>query len=230
MEKQKVVILVADIDEYVNFQKRFLELGAKEIESAFKRSHMLETEDKIITSVCFGIGKVNAATAATYYAANGYNFFLNYGYSGGVSGVKKGDIVIADSFLEHDFDLTVLGYAPCEKPGEQYIYSANQKIIKFCKNKFPFAVFGRAVCGDSFICDNEKRNFLSKEFSAISCDMETAAIASVANRFSIPFLAVREISDDAGDNAGDLYLNTLKNQKESMLDVVFEYINEKEIL
>ncbi len=226
MNKQKTVVLVADIDEYVNFQKRFLMLGAKEVKSAFKLSHQLETEKQIITSVCFGIGKVNAATAAAYFAAQGYNFFLNYGYSGGVSGVKKGDIVIADSFLEHDFDLTAIGYAPCEKPGQQYIYNTDEKVIEYCKKKFPFVYFGRAVCGDSFISDDEKRNYLKQEFSAVSCDMETAAIASVANLFGIPLLAIREISDDAGNDANDLYLSTIKNQKECMIDVVFDCISQ----
>ncbi len=226
MDKQKTVILVADIDEYVNFQKRFMELGAKEEKSVFKLCHKLENEKQIITSVCFGIGKVNAATAATYFAAQGYNFFLNYGYSGGVSKVKKGDIVIADSFLEHDFDLTAIGYAPCEKPSQQYIYQADEKVLQFCKNKFPSVKYGRAVCGDSFICDDNKRRYLSQEFSAVSCDMETAAIASVANLFGIPLLSIREISDDAGSGADDLYLNTLKNQKECMIDIVFECIKE----
>ncbi len=226
MNKQKTVILVADIDEYINFQQRFLELGAKQINSVFKVSHQLETEKQIITSVCFGIGKVNAATAATYFAAQGYNYFLNYGYSGGVSNVQKGDIVVADSFLEHDFDLTAIGYSPCEKPGQEYIYNADQRVIEFCKNKFPNLKYGRAVCGDSFICDDNKRNYLAKEFSAVSCDMETAAIASVANLFGIPFLSIREISDDAGNSADNLYLNTLKNQKECMIDIVFKCISQ----
>ena len=31
---------------------------------------------------------------------------------------------IGIEFLEHDFDLTGIGYKPCEKPSQKYIYDA----------------------------------------------------------------------------------------------------------
>ena len=39
----------------------------------------------------------------------------------------------------------------------------------------------------------------------MSCDMETAAIAYVCEYADIPFLAVRRVSDDAGDDAKNAY-------------------------
>ena len=39
----------------------------------------------------------------------------------------------------------------------------------------------------------------------MSCDMETAAIASVCDIADIPFASIRRISDDAGESALDSY-------------------------
>ena len=38
-------------------------------------------------------------------------------------------------------------------------------------------------------------------FGATTCDMETAAIASVCDMAGIPYLSVRRVSDDAGEDA-----------------------------
>ena len=39
----------------------------------------------------------------------------------------------------------------------------------------------------------------------MSCDMETAAIASVAHFYSLPFASLRKVSDDAGNDAAEDY-------------------------
>lgn len=230
MELLKIGVLVADEDEYVNFEKKFKELGATEIKGIFRKEHKLVLKNSVITAVCFGIGKVNAATAAAYLCFNGADILVNYGYSGGISGVSKGDVMVCDSFLEHDFDLTAIGYKPCQKPGQDYIYSADSRVLKLCKELFGNIPFGRAVCGDSFISSDIKRSEMKNNFGAMSCDMETAAIASVCHQTNVPFLSIREISDDASDDASSLYKETVQKQEMAMLDMVFavtDYLNEK---
>ena len=225
MNKYKIGVLVADIDEYVNFEKKFVEMGAISKQGFFFKEHELETDNSIITAVCFGIGKVNAASAAMYLSLNGADILVNYGYSGGISGVSKGDVMLCDSFLEHDFDLTAIGYKPCQKPGQDYIYNADSKVISLCKELFGEISIGRAVCGDSFISSDIKRDEMKNAFSAMSCDMETAAIASVCHQTEKPLLALREISDDASDEASALYKETVKKQEMAMLDMVFAVLN-----
>lgn len=152
-----------------------------------------------------GIGKVNAAAAAMHLYSKGCNVILNYGYSGGISGVKKGDVVISDRFLEHDFDLTCLGYKPCEKPSQEYIYNADKNLTALLNEIYPSAKIGLAVSGDCFISSDELRNKMKNEFGAVSCDMETAAIASVCYQTGMRFASIRQISDDAGDDASESY-------------------------
>lgn len=225
MNFKKIGILVADEDEYINFEEKFKALGAVSKKGFFKKEQQLSTENTVIDAVCFGIGKVNAATAAMYLVQNGADILINYGYSGGISGVSRGDIMVCDSFLEHDFDLTAIGYKPCEKPGQDYIYSADSSVLELCKSLFGDIPFGRAVCGDSFISDDKKRDKMKNEFGAMSCDMETAAIASVCHQTDTAFLSIREISDDAGNDANSLYKDTLSSQKIGMIDMIFKVID-----
>ena len=69
----------------------------------------------------------------------------------------------------------------------------------------PEAKCGTAVSGDCFVCDDVLRNSLKENFQAMSCDMETAAIAYVCSFSNVPFLALRRISDDAGNDAETSY-------------------------
>lgn len=166
------------------------------------------------------IGKVNAAAAATHLIDKGADIILNFGLSGGVSGVNRGDLVIANRFLEHDFDLTMIGYKPCEKPGQEYIYDADSRLVSIFSQQLPDVVQGTAVCGDRFICNEADRNFLRDTFGAVSCDMETGAIAAVCAMAGIPYIALRRVSDDAGSDAESSY-REMNNGGETFLADAF---------
>jgi len=227
MEKLKIGVVVADVEEY----KPLCELWQKsEIKSEIKigrdnNTYEIKNGDAVAQLLCIncGIGKVNAATAATHLIDLGCKVILNFGLSGGISGVHRGEIVAADRFLEHDFDLTTIGYAPCEKPRQKYIYDADAVLLEIVKYCVEGIKCGTAVCGDRFICNEEDRNFFKSEFNAMSCDMETGAIASVCDMFDIPFIALRRISDDAGSDAVDSY-NDMNTSGETLLTDVFDKI------
>ena len=211
MSFKKIGIIIADADEFSPLTKKAEELKLKETSVAGRRAVSFEIGNASVTAVLCGIGKVNAAAAAAALCEQGFDALLNCGLSGGIDKVKREDITLPSRFLEHDFDLSGLGYALCEKPGQEYIYEANAEIIKVLGEIFPAAVIGTAVSGDRFVSDDTLRNSLKSNFSAVSCDMETAAIASVAHAYSIPFASVRKISDDAGNDAAGDYtaLNVL---------------------
>lgn len=210
MDFEKIGIVVADGDEYKSLRAR-VELGDFEKLEILKREahkYSIETEKgsvEVISILC-GIGKINAAAATVCLISMGCDLILNYGLSGGVSGISRNEITLPDRFLEHDFDLQVLGYKPCEKPSQPtYIYNASKELINVAKSIIPTAKIGTAVTGDRFICDEEVRINLAESFNAMSCDMETAAIAYVCEYTDIPFLTIRRVSDDAGSDAKEAY-------------------------
>ena len=178
-----------------------------------------------VYAILSGIGKVNAAAAAMYLYHKNCDTILNYGYSGGISGVRKGDTVIADSFLEHDFDLVCLGYKLCEKPDQEYIYSADKLLVSLLKTICPAAKCGRAVSGDCFVSDDRLRDTLKTVFKAASCDMETAAIASVCHQTGMRFASIRQISDDAGNDATQSYREEAYSGNIAPVDCIITLIN-----
>ncbi len=227
MEKIKIGIVIADSDEFLPLEKQILSIGGKEVLICGRKAYEFKVGLETVAAVLCGIGKVNAAVAATALAERGAEILLNCGLSGGISGVARGDICIPDRFLEHDFDLTGLGYKKCEKPSQEYIYTADEGLVEILRGIFPSARVGTAVSGDCFVSDAALRDTLKNEFAAVSCDMETAAIAYVANAYGLKFASVRKISDDAGNDAAGDYreLNVLaEDVLTSALNSVIEEI------
>lgn len=201
MKNFKIGIVVADYDEYAPFLESVKTYNPKEYKYFNRKAISFDMGNASVICINCGIGKVNAATAATHLADIGCTYILNFGLSGGISGVKRGEVVLPARFLEHDFDLTGIGYKPCEKPSQKYIYDADKTLLQIAQTVIGDCEHGTAVCGDRFICSASDRDFLRESFGATTCDMETAAIASVCDMAAIPYLSLRRVSDDAGDDA-----------------------------
>ncbi len=230
MERLKIGIIVADVDEYQPFAKE-IEKGEFSYYSVLKRTghkFIINNGEKSaeVFSILCGIGKVNATAAAMHLIDIGCDIIMNYGLSGGISGISRGMITAPDEFIEHDFDLSGIGYSLCEKPLQEYIYSADENLLKSAQKIVPSLKLGTAVSGDHFICDSTVRNSLKENFNAMSCDMETAAIAYVCQFSNIPFLSLRRISDDAGEDATESY-REMNSQDDTLLsDYLIKIIKE----
>lgn len=205
MSNLKIGIIIADADEFKPLKKNALENNAEKYDFLGRESYIYNVNGAEVILILCGIGKVNATAAAMHLVDVHCNVILNYGLSGGISGISRNELCVPNKFLEHDFDLTTIGYKPCEKPGQEYIYEADSALIDLFKTIVPNVKVGTAVSGDRFVCDDVLRNSLKNDFSAMCCDMETAAIAYVCKFAGVPFLALRCISDDAGNDAATLY-------------------------
>ncbi len=221
----KIGIVIADIDEYMPFLQAVGEFSPKEYKYFNRKAVSFTVGTNSIICINCGIGKVNATAAAMHLADMGCTYILNFGLSGGISGVKRGEIVIPDKFLEHDFDLTGIGYKPCEKPSQKYIYSADSRLLQMAQSVFGDVAHGTAVCGDRFICNEKDRDFLRETFGATTCDMETAAIASVCDMADIPYLSIRRVSDDAGDDAYSSYREMNVGEGESLSQIFLKFLD-----
>ncbi len=222
-----VGVVIADKDEYVHVIK---ELGdsavACDIQGLIGHTAVLKgnSHDIRVRTVCSGIGKVNAAIAATLLA-DGCDMLLNAGLSGGFNGVGKYDIVLGTEFAEYDFDLTPIGYKPAEKPGEPIKKLSAKELNDDIVKKYPFVKTGAFATGDGFVCTDEKHSFLEKNFEPIACDMESAAVASVARLYDVPYVSLRMISDGADDSSSDTYTETLGCDKADLwAKIAFDWI------
>ncbi|OJU15403.1 MAG: hypothetical protein BGN88_07790 [Clostridiales bacterium 43-6] len=230
MKKEiKIGLIVADEHEYAPVEKFVQDKNIK-IYDFYKNRAIDFTitqqgKTAYITAVLCGIGKVNAASAAAMLIAKDKaDILINFGLSGIVSDLKKGDIAICKSFIEHDFDITPFGYKPAQKPQETYCYKADQTLLKLFVNLYPFLKSAVAVTGDQFICDKTTKDFLKNEFSAQCCDMESAAIASVCHQGDIPFVSLRKMSDDADETATMEYRELNFKQEDVLFKITLDGI------
>lgn len=203
-QKLKIGLVIADDMEYADLE--MLMGAALEPENFFGRKghrFCLTQDDRCIEihSILCGIGTVNAAAAAMHLADSGVHVLLNYGLSGGISGVSRGEDVVGLSFMEYDFDLTCCGYQKCEKPDQSYIYRADSRLVELLLQTGSAKKTGNMASGDRFVSDPQLRDTLRDEFSVHCCDMETSSIAYVAQLTGLPFAALRRVSDDAGEDA-----------------------------
>ena len=226
----KIGVVIADDCEYAPLRNMETALSLKRADFYKREGHIFEIEEKgrkiIVHTVLCGIGMINAAAAATFLSMEGSDIILNTGLSGGISGIAKNELMVGEKYIEHDFDLTPLGYKPCEKPLQNFVYKADNDLIKLCLDLYPEIKAGVAVSGDSFISDNEKKEFLKNTFDAMSCDMESAAVAYVCENADIKYLALRRISDDAGDDATTSYTAMNELKEAALFDVLFSLIKE----
>lgn len=218
----KIGVIIADIDEYKPIEEYSDSRGGIEKNLKVFKGHIIPFGDEILRTVLCGNGKVNAAVATTLLIEEGVDIIVNFGLSGGISGVKRGDVVIGSKFLEHDFDLTTLGYSIGEKPLQKYVFESDKGLQDLFKATYSNLKCGTLVTGDSFVSSAEKRDMLSNAFGALACDMESAAIAFCCDINNVPFISLRKISDDAGASAIDDYreMNVLADK--GLMEIVFD--------
>ncbi len=165
--------------------------------------------NKEVVIVTSGIGKVNAAICAQILVDKfDVDYIINVGIAGGVGQeIYPGDIVIANSLVQHDVDTSAFGDKLGQIPRmEAYDFKCSNLLISHgkiaCSSLENVNTFvGRIVSGDQFIANSEKIKWLNKEFNALACEMEGASIAHVAYLNDVPFLIIRSISDNANNGA-----------------------------
>ena len=163
--------------------------------------------------VMCGIGKVAAAICAQALIDTFHpDVLINTGVAGGVAdGLAQGDLVIALDAVQHDFDLSLFGYAkgympvwgkdkdrPSPFPADEALA---EKLIAVANELGYHAIRGRVASGDIFVADANLKHTLATDFGAAVAEMEGAAIAQTAWQNGVPCAIVRAISDLADGSA-----------------------------
>lgn len=161
---------------------------------------------QVLIAQC-GIGKVNAAALTQLVLMQGAEQVIVTGVAGALDpNLQVGDIAISKDAVQHDVDVTALGYKLGEVPQEGMIFAADEKLqqLAFSATEVFVGVrgfIGRIASGDQFISSNEKVQWLRNNFKASCTEMEGASIAQICAKWRVPFVIIRSISDTADHNA-----------------------------
>ena len=172
-----------------------------------------------VTAVICGMGKVNAALAASDLI-NSFNvdMIINIGISGGIdTSLNIGDFVIGKDIVYHD--------VWCGEPNKigqvqnlPEIYHSADELIACLPNIRK----GLICCGDQFISKQDDLLQIKRNFpEALAVDMESAAIAQICWLYEVPLLVVRQISDITGsDHQSEQYLTFWDNAPQHSIEVL----------
>jgi adenosylhomocysteine nucleosidase len=175
-----------------------------------------------------GVGKVATALVGGLLLDRfGCRGLIFSGVAGGLDPkLAIGDVVIADELVQHDYGAVVKGRLKSFRPGEAPIGVARNRFIfslapalrraiakaivglelpsvpgALHGKRRPRVVLGRVLSGDQFVNCASTRTRLAKEFHGQAVEMEGAALAQVAERFGVPCVVVRCLSDLAGSDS-----------------------------
>ncbi|MDT3425677.1 adenosylhomocysteine nucleosidase [Paenibacillus forsythiae] len=177
-----------------------------------------------------GVGKVNAAvTTQIMIDSFGAHKILFTGVAGALHPeLEVGDIVISSECMQHDVDVTPLGYARGVIPYQDTsVFPADPELVQFaeqaCRNLGVRYVTGRVLSGDQFIASQESVAVLREQLDGACAEMEGAALAQVCHMNGIPFVVIRSMSDKADGSADVSYAEfteTASRQSHQILSVI----------
>lgn len=153
--------------------------------------------------VSSGVGKVNASVYTQILIDTfSPDIIINIGIAGGLNeNLKPFDIVIGNSYSHHDVNPSQMkNLFP-----NTSIFKANKKLLNLFETKKIKGITGPIVSGEKFIANSEEKKHIIDTFNAVAVDMETSAIAHTCFINTVPFIAIRGISDLANDDADSSY-------------------------
>ncbi len=193
-----------------------------------------EIDGHCVVMAVSGEGKVNAGMCAEAMILK-YNpdLVINTGVGGSLNkNLNIGNIAIAKSVVQHDYDISFLGWplgmtpygkrtddAPWGEEATVEIKCDEDIVDAFEKATSKLGIHthtGVIASGDQFIADSTKKDFIVNTFGAVCCEMEGGAIGQVARLNSVPFGVVRAISDNADENAKVYDFNAVDAAKNSI--------------
>ena len=209
----KTGIIGAMDEEVASLKEALADVNIKTIGGMEFHEGKLDGKDVVVVKC--SVGKVNAAACAQILiSVFEVDRVINTGVAGSLDAdIDIGDIVVSTDAVQHDMDVTALGFARGEIPySNQSVFHADEEMRKSAVQAVKEAtsgihVFeGRVCSGDQFIASRAQKEAIISEFGGMCCEMEGAAIAQVCCLNGTPFVIIRAISDKADDSEEMSYL------------------------
>lgn len=181
-----------------------------------------------------GVGKVNAAVCTQILIDMGVDSVLFTGVAGALDPrLNIGDIVVSSSCVQHDMDVTPLGFAKGVIPfQERSEFVADEKLISLASEASERlfegrSLIGKVLSGDQFIASRDTVRELYETMQGACAEMEGASVAHVCDMNEVPFVVIRSMSDKADGSAHVNYAEftvTAANNSYAIIDDMIQHI------
>ncbi|MCL2037505.1 5'-methylthioadenosine/S-adenosylhomocysteine nucleosidase [Candidatus Saccharibacteria bacterium] len=175
-----------------------------------------------------GVGQIDAASAteALLWLVRQHGGevqqILNVGVVGALKkNLKVGQTLLVEKVVHYDFDLSAdENYEVGQYLDGRIFFPTDTKLRDNLGGEIQLATL---ASGDKFLADPEKINQIVEQFNADICDMEGAAVVRVADRYNIPVVMVKTVSD-SGDCAefDENLLSAADNLKQILKEIIKE--------
>lgn len=222
--------LIGAMDEEIELLLTGMEQG-QEVTRAGIRFVKGTFQGKSVVVCKSGVGKVNAAvTTQILIDQFGVSKVLFTGVAGAVHpDLNIGDIVISTECIQHDFDVSALGYPRGVIPYQEIsAFPANEELISLAEQACREAsvgnyLLGKVLSGDQFVANRDTVAWLRDEMEGACVEMEGAAVAQVCHMNGVPFVIIRSMSDKADGSAHVNYAEfTIESSQRS--HAILEYM------
>ena len=229
----KIGIIAAEQEEFESILEEMKEEDRKEIyELTFVKGKIKE---KTCILVKGGVGKVNAARA-TQILIDSFkpDYIINVGVAGGLNPMLNiGDIVIGETLVQHDFDITAFGHTKGYIPGvgdkiysDKYLINKIEEAIGNQEERVYNYEKGVIASGDIFCTEIPMRDKIYAKFNAECVEMEGAAIAQVCSLCNVPFIVIRSISDTPNGKNEVTYQQFIELASKRCANILKEFLKE----
>ena len=200
MKRVGIVSALADESTYLreNLGKY---LGA---DSGAYEVHKYDCEGKQVFLINSGVGEVAAALSAQYLVMRyDVEMILNAGLVGSLSAdLKRGALALVNEVVHYDFsasytDESIMG-VHVGRDSAVLTPDITPAVLSEHLSAMPRV---RIASGDKFINSSSFKQMLADKFDCKICDMESAGLFFACEKFSLPLIMVKCVSDNADEDA-----------------------------
>jgi len=191
------------------------------------RFHAGKYLDTDIVALLCGICKVNAATAAQILIDRyDVTHIIATGVAGAIDeSLKIFDTVVSTEIAYHD---VAEGILTRHHPWMESVwFKADKDLVDGilgANARDATVLAGKMVTGEAFI-DQDGREKIIEVFDPKCVDMETTSIAHVCYANSIPFTAIRSMSDTPHESGSDAFKKYAEKAAEKSINVLTKYLD-----
>lgn len=175
--------------------------------------HKYLLEGKSVYLINSGVGEIAAALAAQYLALQyKADAILNVGLVGSLNkDLKRGCLALVKEAVHYDFSRS---YTDASCMGihigrDSAILTPDISIAEKSEH-LSLLPKVRIASGDKFVNDSAFKEMLVNKFGCDICDMESAGLFFACERFDLPLIMVKCVSDNA-DEGADVSFNEVVN-------------------